>query len=118
MSFIPPPSSPDMIGIVSAFLAQVGARHLVFNFSNLQKKLISHPVTQSFILFGMFYLSTRKLVFALGLLIIYYLLLFVLANENHPLNIIPRKWLVNEGVVKADEKSPIELYYDNINRLP
>lgn len=118
MSFIPPPSSPDMIGIASAFLAQVGARHLVFNFSDLQKKLISHPVTQSFILFGMFYLSTRKLVFALGLLILYYLLLFVLANENHPFNIIPRKLLINEGILKADEKSPVDLYYDNIRKLP
>jgi hypothetical protein len=113
-----PPPSADMIGIASAFLAQVGARHLVFNFSDIQKKIISHPFVQSLILFGMFYLSTRKLHFAVGLLIIYYLFLTVLMNENHPLNVIPRSWLVAEGVVAHDVKSPVELYYENINKLP
>lgn len=112
------PGSPDMVGIVSAFLAQVGARHLVFNFSNVQKKVISHPLTQSMILFGMFYLSTRSLIFAFGLLILYYVVLFVLINEQHPLNVIPRQWLVAEGIVAKDSKSPIDLYYDNINKLP
>lgn len=116
MNFVP--GTPDMIGIASAFLAQVGARHLVFNFSSVQKKIITHPVTQSMILFGMFYLSTRKLVFAIGLLVIYYLLMFVLANEDHPFNIIPRKLLISEGLLAPTEKSPIDMYYDNVNKLP
>lgn len=117
MNMNPPPTA-DMIGIASAFLAQVGARHLIFNFTDVQKKVISHPVVQSLILLGMFYLSTRKLIFAIGLLIVYYLLLFVLVNEKHPMNIIPRKWLVAEGLIGADVKSPIDLYYENVNKLP
>lgn len=107
-----------MLGVASAFLAQVGARHLVFNFSSIQKKLITHPVTQAIIMFGMFYLSTRKMVFALALLVFYYLIIFVLANENHPFNVIPRKWLIMEGMLKPDDKSPIELYRENISKLP
>jgi hypothetical protein len=116
MNYIP--SSPDVLGIASAFLAQVGARHLVFNFSTAQKKLISHPITQSFILFGMFYLSTRKFVFAISLLILYYLLIFVLMNEQHPWNVISRQWLVSEGLMDAKEKTPTQLYYENIQKLP
>lgn len=109
--------NPDMIGVVAAFLTQVGARHLVFNFSTVQQKLIAHPVAQAFILFGMFYLSTRRLVFALALLVTYYLLVFVLINEKHPLNVIPRHWLKSEGFLDADEKSPIEMYHENISRF-
>ena len=111
------PGSPDVLSIASAFLAQVGARHLVFNFSDIQKKLITHPVAQSIILFGMFYLSTRRIIFAIGLLLVYYMFLFVLANEKHPLNIIPRSWLAQEGLFSYT-KSPTDLYYENISKLP
>jgi hypothetical protein len=118
MNFMNPMGSPDMLGVAAAFLAQVGARHLVFNFSAVQKKIITHPVTQSLILFGMFYLSTRKIVFAILLLIVYYLIMFVLINEQHPWNIISRNWLVDEGILSEKERNPRELYYENISKLP
>ncbi len=109
--------NPDMLGVAAAFLTQIGARHLVFNFSAVQQKIITHPVTQSIILFGMFYLSTRRLVFALSLLVVYYLLLFVLINEKHPLNLIPRQILISEGYIDPHDKSPIEMYRENINLI-
>lgn len=107
--------NPDMLGVAAAFLTQVGARHLVFNFSTVQQKIISHPVTQAIILFGMFYLSTRRLLFAVSLLVVYYLLIFVLINEKHPLNLIPRQMLISEGYLDPSEKSPIEMYRENIS---
>lgn len=109
--------SPDMLGVVAAFLTQVGARHLVFNFSMIQQKLIAHPFTQALIMFGMFYLSTRRLIFAVALLVTYYTLVYVIFNEKHPLNLIPRTWLISEGFIDAAEKSPIEMYHENINRF-
>jgi hypothetical protein len=112
-----PGGSPDVLSIASAFLAQVGARHLIFNFSDIQKRLISHPVTQALIMFGMFYLSTRRILFALGLLMVYYLFLFVLANEKHPMNVIPRSWLLGTGALE-NTTSPIDMYYENLRRLP
>lgn len=109
--------NPDMLGVAAAFLTQVGARHLVFNFSAVQQKIITHPVSQAIILFGMFYLSTRRLYFALGLLVLYYLLIFVLINEKHPLNMIPRQILISEGFINPDDKSPIERYRENITKF-
>lgn len=104
----------DVMGMAAAFLTQVGARHLILNFSDVQKKLIAHPISQAFILFGMFYLSTRKITYSLSLVIVYYILVNVLINEQHPFNIIPRKWLISEGLIDGEEKSPIEMYYENI----
>jgi hypothetical protein len=109
--------TPEMMGVAASFLTQVGARHLVFNFSAIQQKIITHPITQGLIMFGMFYISTRRLTFAVGLLVLYYLLIMVLLNENHPLNIIPRQWLISEGFLDANEKSPIDQYYENVRVL-
>lgn len=109
--------SPDIMGIAAAFLTQVGARHLVFNFTSAQQKLISHPISQGLIMFGMFYLSTRRLSLSIILLILYYMLIGILINENHPLNIIPRTWLISEGFLDAKDKSPIEVYHQNLERF-
>lgn len=109
--------NPDMLGIAAAFLTQVGARHLSFNFSTIQRKLIAHPISQAIIMFGMFYLSTRKLVFALSLLVLYYLLIHILLNETHPLNVIPRKWLISEGFIDAKEKSAVDMYFEGIEHF-
>lgn len=105
----------DIISIASTFLTQVGARHLVFNFSDVQKKIISLPGTQALIMFGMFYMGTRSIVFATTLLIVYYLFLLVLANEKHPMNVIPRTWLPNDG--KRNLHSAVDMYYENLNRM-
>lgn len=107
--------NPDVLGVAAAFLTQVGARHLVFNFSTIQQKIISHPISQAVILFGMFYLSTRRLLFACLLLVLYYLLIFVLINEKHPLNMIPRQLLISEGFISPEDKSPVQLYHENIS---
>ena len=109
--------NPDVMGLAAAFLTQVGARHLIFNFSSAQQKIISHPVSQAFIMFGMFYLSTRRILFATVLLVVYYMLIGILINEKHPMNIIPRKWLISEGFLDANNKSPIELYHKNLQRF-
>lgn len=106
----------ELLGVAATFLTHVGARHLSFNFSAVQQRLIAHPISQVLIMSGMFYLSTRKITATFILTIVYYLLLFVLLNEKHPLNIIPRQWLIREGFVEASEKSPIENYYSNISR--
>ena len=108
---------PEIFGALAVFVVQVGARHLVFNFSSIQQKIIAHPISQGMILFGLFYISTRRLYIALGLLLFYYIVVFVLLNEQHPMNIIPRKLLVSEGFIDANELSPIDMYYMNVNKL-
>lgn len=70
-----------------------------------------------FILFGMFYITTRSILIALGLLIVYYTFLYILLNENHPWNMLSPKWLATEGFSEAEKKSSIDLYYENMSKL-
>ncbi len=110
----------DPVMAMAAFMTQVGARHLKFNFTQAQQYIISHPFTQTAILFAMFYLSTRKLIVAVSLIALYILCVQVLLNEKHRFNIFPTSWLVKEGFLNEEEaphKSAKDLYYENVNKL-
>lgn len=102
---------------ISMLIAQVGARHLVFNFTDAQKKIITHPFAQGLILLGMFFVGTRNIYIALLSVSLYYLCVFILLNENHSMNILPRSMLKTESM-HNEEKSSQSLYYENISRLP
>jgi hypothetical protein len=109
--------NPEVAGLILTFFAQVGARHLVFNFSSIQQKIIFHPITQSLILFGLFYLSTRRFSIAAAMTLIYYTVIYVLLNERHPMNVLPRSLLVSEGFIEANQPSPVDTYYKNMEML-
>jgi len=100
----------DLLTLASVFLTQVGARHLIFEFTDAQKKALTHPLTQAMILFGMFFFSTRSVGIATLLVASFYLALLVFFNENHPLNLFSTTW-INAGAKKAD------IYYENVSRL-
>jgi hypothetical protein len=112
----------DPVIAFAAFFTQVGARQLRFNFTKAQQYVITHPVTQGLILFAMFYLSTRRMLVAFSLLVLYFLAIRVFLNENHPWNIFSQYWLAKEGFIQTEDetakKSPLELYYANLSRLP
>lgn len=78
---------------MSIFMFHLGSRFLVITPTEAQKKILAHPATQMFILFCMFYMSTRNLYLALGMVSIYYIVLYVLTNEDHPLFAIPISWI-------------------------
>lgn len=98
----------------SALVSQVGGRHLTFRFTDAQQKLIQHPYGQLFILYAMFYISVRSLLLAAVLIVLYLILVNVLLNEKHPLNILSRDWLRKEGFLTDDVPSRTDLYRSNL----
>jgi hypothetical protein len=109
----------DIVSILSTFIFQIGSRNLMFNFTDSQKEILRHPLTQSVILFSMFYVGTRSVLWALCLLLLYHFIMLVLINESHPLNVLPRSFLIKNGVLEdKKETDKIEMYYENLSRLP
>lgn len=106
---------PDIMAIMSAFLMQSFARHTTFNLTDIQKKLLAHPISKSLILFAMFYLSTRSIKWSLLLLIIYFLLIQMLLNEHHPLNVISDSFKDSHSKEKGD--NVVDLYFSNLQKL-
>jgi len=109
--------SPDLLGILATFIMHVGSRHIQFQLTDAQKKLLERPESKAVILAALFYISTRSIKWTFILLGAYFLCIFMLLNENHPLNIFSPGWLVAQGFIKQNstDKSYTDLYIKNIN---
>lgn len=103
-----------LVAATTAFFAQVGGRHLVFSFTDVQKRLMQHPTTQLIILLALFFLTTRNLLVSTMLMVAYYMCVNVFFNENHPWNVLPRHWLQGSEFHARD---PMQLYHENLSRL-
>lgn len=107
----------DLITPFTAFMSQIGGRHVQYNFTEAQKRLMAHPISQMCIMFAMFYITTRRALIAFGLLVLYYLAVYVLLNEHHPWNMLSPRWLEKEGFVAPNKASSRDLYYENMSKL-
>ena len=116
---LPVPGSPDLMAICAAFLTQAGSRHLSFDLTDGQRKIMAHPVAKLVVLLGMFYFSTRNIGWSVTLLLIYYLAINMLINEKHPMNVLSPSWLVANGYVEKHSTDPefTELYRKNVDAL-
>lgn len=108
---------PIVLNSISIFLVQVGARFLNFDLTSAQLKMVKHPWVQSLILVALFYVSTRNIVTSVGLVLIYYLFVTFLLNENSKYNIYDKKWLEKEGLKEITFEDKTEEYYSNIQKL-
>ena len=110
------PGFVDPLAIASAFIMHTGNRK--DNLTAAQKEIVEHPISKIIILFGLFYISTRNLLWSIILLILYYVLIYVLLNETHPMNILSKSWLMEKGyILKTDSNysnwNLIDMYYKN-----
>jgi hypothetical protein len=97
----------DPLLIISAATMQIGARHLDFDLTPLQKKIIKHKYFQILILFAILYISTKDAVKSVIILIILYICLNILFNENHKYNILSND----------TEYNLKKIYYDSLNNI-
>jgi hypothetical protein len=119
----PPPaaisggSSPDMLAILAAFIMHAGARHITFELTDAQKKLLATPLSKAVILSALFYISTRSIKWTIVLLAVYFISINMLLNENHPLNVLSPGWLEAQGFVEKNstDKSYTDMYMKNVS---
>lgn len=105
----------DIFTLVSTFIFQIGSRHVVFDLTDTQKKLVQHPATQAMLLFIMFYMTTRSVYYASIMLIGFYLVMHVWINEKSAYNLLPKAWYRSLDAARDD---PTRLYYENMAKLP
>ena len=108
------PGFVDPLAIASAFIMHTGNRK--DNLTAAQKEIVDHPLSKLIILFGLFYITTRNLKWSCILLLLYYVLVYVLLNETHPMNVLSPKWLVDKGYIEENTLSKwnlIDLYFKN-----
>lgn len=107
------------LSMFSVLMFQVGSRQIQFEFTEAQRQFFKHPVTHFVVVLCMFYMGTRRWLWAITLVIVYYVSMHVLLNENSPYNMFSRKWLRDNGFLpEVLQENKIELYYDNLKKLP
>jgi len=109
-------TSFDPLLIGSMILMQIGARHLDIELTDFQKKIIKHKLVQSIILFGLIYIPVRDITKTLLIMILIYLIVYVIFNENNNYNLFSKKILYNEGIIK-NYNDIKKKYYNNISNF-
>jgi cell division protein FtsW (lipid II flippase) len=118
-------AQPDILAILSTFLMHSASRHVSFDITEAQKKLIAHPISKIIILSAMFYIGTRSIRWTIILTILYIIMVRILLNENHSYNIYPRAWLKAEGFIndtpsklfKSMQMPLVDKYLTNIDKF-
>lgn len=109
----------DFVNIASTLLMHTGSRHVNFDLTEGQRKLIQKPFAKMLIMFGMFYISTRSVFWSIMLIGVYFVAINVLLNEQHPFNIFSKDWLQKEGFVNDERhEGTTNIYLDNLKALP
>jgi hypothetical protein len=106
----------DPVLIFSVILMQVGARHLDLELTDFQKKLIKNKIVQAIILFGLVYIPVRDIGKTIMVLILIYLMIYVVFNENNNYNLFSKKYLYKEGII-SNYNDFKKKYYDNLSNL-
>jgi hypothetical protein len=110
------PLSFDPMLIISLILMQIGAKYLDLQLTEFQKRLIKNNFIQAIILFGIIYIPVRDVFKTIIIVALIYLVIYVLFNENHKLNIYSKQWLYNEGIIK-EYNNIKDKYYEKLNKL-
>jgi hypothetical protein len=108
--------SMDPLLILSLVIMNIGAKFLDIKLTDFQQKLIKNHIVQALILFSMVYIGTRDIIKSIIIVVMIYLLIYVLLNENHQFNIYSKKLLYNEGIIN-NYNDIKDKYYLNMARI-
>lgn len=106
----------DPLFVLSLIFLQISNKYMQIPITKAQQKIIQHPITQ----IGMFaiivYFSTKNVLLTAFIVIMFYILLNILLNENHKLNILPKQWLYKQHIINEPIISYKEVYKNNIEK--
>ena len=81
-------SNPYIIGIFMLFL-NLGGRFLALELSKKQKEFLAQSWIRPMLFFTVIFIATRNLVVAFWITILFFFVIWVVANENSPYCLIP-----------------------------
>lgn len=102
-------SNPYVLGILYLFL-NLSGRFLSMELTKQQEQFLAHPYLRPFILFAVLMVGTRNIAIAFWSTITILSIIWIFANENHVLCLIP-------GWRKVDNKETDKSYEDNMKAL-
>lgn len=108
----------EPLSLLMLLLVQVGGRFLKFELTKAQEKLIQNSIVQAIILFAIIFITTRNFITSILIVALVNISIHILFNENSRYNILSKKWLKNEKLLKDDKLTSLkDIYYRNIHNV-
>lgn len=107
----------DPLILFSIMLLQIANRYMKINITKAQEKLINHPYSQIIMYFCIIYFATRNVFNTVIIVIVSYVFMNILFNENNKHNIFSKSWLYKENLINEPLPSYKDEYKNNIKNL-
>jgi hypothetical protein len=107
----------EPLSILFFIVVQIGGRYLKIDLTPAQQKLINNSMFQSIILLSIIYVSTKNFTNSIIIVMVIYICIYVLFNENHKYNILSKKWLYDEKIIETEYNNIKDIYIKNINNI-
>ena len=108
----------EPLSIMFLILVQFGGRYLKIELTQAQQKIINNAIFQTILLFSIVFMATKSLAKSVIIVSLLYIFINVLFNENHKYNVLSKKWLIREKILKnTNIKSLKDIYKKNIEHL-
>jgi len=105
----------DPLIFLTIIILQIANRYLKIDITKAQEKIIMHPYMQFAMYFSIIYFTTRNIAYTLIIVLISYIFLVILFNENHKHNILSKAWLKEQNIISDIIYSQKEQYKNNLN---
>lgn len=109
--------SIEPLSILFFIVVQIGGRYLKIELTPAQQKLINNPIFQGIILLSIIYMSTKHFTNSIIIVIVIYICIYILFNENHKYNILSKKWLFDEKIIETKYNNIKDIYIKNIKDI-
>ena len=110
-------SAIDPMSYFQIIFMHIGGRFLKFKVTPVQEKLLDNKLTQALIFYSLLVFSTKSLTKGFFILVLAYLLLYILLNENSKYNLISKKWLIDNNFIKNEKYISEKELYKNTSRI-
>ncbi len=106
----------DPLFSFSIILLQISNRFMKINITPAQELILMNPITQIAMYASIIFFTTKSVLLTCIIVIISYLFLTILFNENHELNILPKHWLYEQNLIKEKKESCKVTYKHNMEK--
>ncbi len=106
----------DPVFSLAIMFLQISHRFMKINLTKAQEKILMHPIAQIAMYASIIFFSTKSILLTGIIVILSYLFLYVLFNENHRLNILPKSWLHKENLLNETFKPNKHIYKENLQK--
>lgn len=91
------------MGGITMLLLNVGSKYVLADLGKFHEEILTNHIIKKFIIFSMFFVATRDIIYAFCLTILYVIIIDGILHEKRKFCIIPKKYKQNTPTISEKE---------------